>query len=565
MALGFFWVAHFSALSQKDLVDVIVQTDTLRSSESAFRKLDSIYNNKFIYPKERVVLLERLAQRSLEINDYAAMTKYSMEGVGISRTIKNDSTEAYFFKMLGLAQVYSEKPEQAVRTWKRGAALAENSNHLALAVTLFNNVGGASIDLNQWEEAEYYLLKSINLCDKVGPSTVRVKGLSMRLLATLYDRIGQREKVEPLFKQVHDIAISLADTNLICSYLNFHANYLFNQGKTEEALIKTEEALRYIEPYGDKNSLMTTLIFYSNLLASSGKHKEAFENYVRLYSLHKEIYDEENQWQINELETKFKTREIEEEKKLAEAQSLNEKRQKENYFLILIAVAAISLLLILLVYIVYNKRNTQLKNKLQEANLEAIIVGQEQERSRIAKELHDGIVQDLTALKMQLVNSESVSEAKNRLDVITKEVREISYQMMPITLRDLGLVKAIHELLERSFVNFKISYQFQHFEESERFSEKIETSLYRICQELINNVLKHSEASHVSLILRKSESHLILIFEDNGRGFDTNSIKKGIGINSLESRISFLKGSLEFDSSLNDGTTAMIKIPIQQG
>lgn len=556
-----FWLSS-TIFSQPKQLTAIEKTDELFDSQQAYNLLDSIRKTAKLTPTVKLVLLQKLAQRSLEINDFKMLSTYSIQGIQLSRHLQKDSLHAYFYKFLGISQVYSKKPEMAIENWKKSAAIAKKANEPYIQVTNYNNIGGTLIDMNQFEEAEKYLLQSIELSEKNGKWSLRNKLLSTRLLATLYDRTNRQKQAEPIYEKVQLAAYELEDTNLICSNLVFHATFLAKIGKADKALEKTTEALRLIEPYGDNNSLMTTLQFHSSMLSKAGRYKEAYETYGRAFSLFQENYKAENQLQINQLETQFKTKELEEAKKLADAQSLAEKRQKENYLILLVLIISLIFIALLLLYLWNEKRNAQLQLRFQQERLASVIEGQEQERSRIAKELHDGIVQDLTVLKMEMSQQNPASETTEKLDKLTKEVRELSYQMMPVTLREMGLIAAIEELLHRSLSKNGIAFEFEHFNYEKRLSEKIEVSVYRICQELLNNVLKHAGANRVHVILRKTENQLTFIFEDNGKGFDTTNAKKGIGLESLNSRIAFLNGNLEIDSSEQKGTTAFIRIPV---
>lgn len=560
--LSFFIGLTSQVFSQSKLLETIEKTDELFDSQQAFDRLDSIRKKSKLTPKVKLVLLQKLSQRSLEINDYKLLSKFSINGIDLARKLKNDSLHAYFYKFLGISQVYSKKPEIAIESWKKSARIAKKANQPYLEVTNYNNIGGTLIDMNQFEEAEKYLQLSINLSEQNGKWSLRNKLLSYRLMATLYDRTNRRRQAGPIYEKVNKAAYELMDTNLICSNLVFHAAFFQKMGEMDKAIEKTQEALRLIEPYGDKNSLMTTLLFHSSMLSKAGRYKEAYEHYVRAFTLFQENYKAENQLQINQLETQFKTKEIAEAKKLSDAKSLAEKRQKENYLILLILIVSIVLIAFLIIYLRNTKKNTAIKLRFQEERLASIIEGQEQERARIAKELHDGIVQDLTVLKMEMSNQNQESESINKLDKITKEVRELSYQMMPVTLREMGLISAIEELLHRSLSKNGIAFEFEYFNYKDRLSDKIEVSVYRICQELLNNVLKHAGASRVSVVIRKSDSQLTFIFEDNGKGFDVSNSKKGIGLESLNSRIAFLNGNLEIDSSEKKGTTAFIRIPV---
>jgi signal transduction histidine kinase len=194
--------------------------------------------------------------------------------------------------------------------------------------------------------------------------------------------------------------------------------------------------------------------------------------------------------------------------------------------------------------------------------IEKTFEAQENERTRIAKELHDGIVQDLTILKLNLTNNNYKEEIEPKLTKITKELREISYQMMPIALKELGLIPALEDLFERSFTQRGIAFNFEAFLLENRLDEKIEVNIYRICQELINNSLKHANATEINIILRQKNQLLTLIFEDNGQGFDISKVKQGIGLTSLKDRLEAIHGQIEFDSTINKGTTAFVKIVV---
>jgi signal transduction histidine kinase len=222
---------------------------------------------------------------------------------------------------------------------------------------------------------------------------------------------------------------------------------------------------------------------------------------------------------------------------------------------------------------IQKNRMVRLEKEHTEAILTEIINTEEKERNRIAKDLHDGIVQDITSLKFMLnaIQAEaptklhpSLSQLNEEIDKISSEVRELSYQMMPITLKELGLLKALEEMMNRNLNHNKIDFEFNALGFSdERLPEKIEVTVYRICQELINNTLKHSSATSVSLLVQLHQNMLQLTFEDDGVGFDVENVKKGIGLDSLTSRIAWIKGSLEFDSSeITKGTTAFIRIPL---
>lgn len=210
----------------------------------------------------------------------------------------------------------------------------------------------------------------------------------------------------------------------------------------------------------------------------------------------------------------------------------------------------------------------------RDKGLQAVISAQEEERKRISKDLHDGIGQQLSGIKLAWQNLstrmgqkapeefEQLLKISSVLDDATVEVRNLSHQMMPRALQESGLIPAIEGMLQKSLQFTEIQYEFDHHNvDSIRFNEKLELSIYRICQELINNVIKHSEASSVMIQLFKNQGKLILIVEDNGRGIDQEK-NSGHGLLNIKSRLNTVHGTVNFEPSPNSGTIATIVVPI---
>ena len=220
------------------------------------------------------------------------------------------------------------------------------------------------------------------------------------------------------------------------------------------------------------------------------------------------------------------------------------------------------------------KQNQKLQSAIlaeKERGFESVIQATEEERKRISKDLHDGIGQQLSALKMALSNMASNTSDEDQqedLEIIidqfsksAEEVRQVSHQMMPRTLMDYGLVNAIEDLLQNSFKFSDIKYDFEHRLIVERFDERIEISLYRVLQELINNIIKHSQASEISVQLIQNKGKLLLFVEDNGKGMN-NDASDGHGLLNIKSRLDMVKGTVNYEPSPSSGTSATISIPV---
>jgi signal transduction histidine kinase len=216
------------------------------------------------------------------------------------------------------------------------------------------------------------------------------------------------------------------------------------------------------------------------------------------------------------------------------------------------------------------------KKKRQAAILNALIEGQDQERKRIASELHDGLGQQLHAVKLHFnllaaslreQNFQQIALVNEIADMINEaiqEIRSISHNLAPKSLQHFGLKVAIENLCERLKKIQPFHIFFDTINIPYRLPPRLETSIYRIVQEALSNIIKHAKAQNVTLQLWIHNDVLSLMIEDDGVGFKTWEAKKekGIGLMNLETRVRLLNGILTLDSYPNNGTTILIEIPI---
>ncbi|HNG63787.1 MAG TPA: sensor histidine kinase, partial [Ferruginibacter sp.] len=213
--------------------------------------------------------------------------------------------------------------------------------------------------------------------------------------------------------------------------------------------------------------------------------------------------------------------------------------------------------------------------KQQDLATRAVISAEENERKRIAADLHDGVGQMMSAAKMNLSAFETEIDFRNEsqktafekliglVDESCKEIRSVSHQMMPNALLKSGLASAVREFIDK--IDNRIIKINLHTEGlNERLDSNTETVLYRVIQECVNNVIKHSGAGHLDIALIKDADGISATVEDDGRGFDATDKQKseGIGLKNIRSRVEFLKGTVDFDSSPGKGTLVAIHIPL---
>lgn len=208
----------------------------------------------------------------------------------------------------------------------------------------------------------------------------------------------------------------------------------------------------------------------------------------------------------------------------------------------------------------------------------ALIEGQEEERKRLARELHDGIGQMLTGLKLDseqlkslpFVNEKqrkSFEEHQKLIDETIEATRTVSFNLMPSVLTDFGLSSAIRLLLERTAKGADFKASFNDLTDNITIPNKIENNLYRITQETLNNIMKHAKAKKVSITLSNERNKYIsLVVIDDGKGFDMKKSKKsrvgGNGLGNLQTRVRLLNGTIKIESEVGKGTSIFVKIPL---
>ncbi|WP_299158898.1 ATP-binding protein [uncultured Tenacibaculum sp.] len=215
--------------------------------------------------------------------------------------------------------------------------------------------------------------------------------------------------------------------------------------------------------------------------------------------------------------------------------------------------------------------------KEQEINtINAMVDGQEKERIRIAEDLHDNIGSVLATLKLHFENlklnrekkhfdqDELYAKTENLIDETYLKVRSIAHAKNAGVIANKGLLVAVKLMAEKISDANKITIHVLDFGLDKRLENKLEITLFRIIQELITNIIKHANASEATINIALYDQNLNIIIEDNGKGFkyDKTTLKEGIGLSSIKTRIMHLKGTFNIDSTLGKGTSIIINIPI---
>ena len=228
----------------------------------------------------------------------------------------------------------------------------------------------------------------------------------------------------------------------------------------------------------------------------------------------------------------------------------------------------------------FNNMSQQLKKQNEEIEAEktkkvsSLIDGQEMERQRLSRDLHDSLGQSILAVKIKLEQAKSANIEKNQqiinetLELIRNtiyEIRNISNDLMPPVLEAFGVEYGLKNLCKDTSANTGISISFKCENIPESLDKKLQIYLYRISQEAINNITKHSQATEASIKITCVDNNIFLNIADNGKGFDSNKINiQGNGILNIKQRVELLKGECSLLTSIGKGTRISIKIPISK-
>ncbi|WP_042479795.1 tetratricopeptide repeat-containing sensor histidine kinase [Solitalea canadensis] len=464
---------------------------------------------------------------------------YHNQSIKYAEITKDSSILANSLINLGSILDALDKQEQSFETHKRALKIGTLTNNYYVIQLASINIADYYKDKQQYTEAIKYGLRSLHYANKLS-STFDI--------ADIKNRLGD---------------LYLLDKNYTTAEIYFN------------------EAMALSEPL--KTTGLTSSIYNSlnKLYAATGDYKEAYKYLSLAKNLNDSILGEKQIKSISELEVKYQT--AQKDQQLVQKQlqiAKQDLRIKQKTRILMITIAGIILLLIASAFIFINYRNkmklqTQhliLLEKKKEINiLEAMIKGEEKERSRIAKDLHDGVGGLLSAAKMQfsvlsteifqLTGKDQFSKALNLLDDSAGEIRKIAHNLMPELLINYGLGEALSHFVNR-MNNTHLKISFISIGELPEVNQNYELTIYRIVQELINNIIKHADASEALVQLSFQEDVLSITVEDNGKGFDLTTATNGAGLSSIQTRVAALGGSFELTGSINNGTTVFIEFDL---
>lgn len=506
---------------------------------------------------------------------------------GLQEAEETKYTELEYNNKLGLAKsyIYQGNTDKAIRLLEE--SLSEFAPEYPSLKTQNYILLGKAYRFNQnYDNAEHYYNEATKISKTLDDEEMQ---LTIRLeMAKLKEANNDFEAAFSEYEITRNEAKAKEFDAIYFEGSLLLARLYYKQGYYDIAVLGLSTA--YINALDSDNLQFQreSLILQSRCFQQKKEFENAYAAMTQLFRVIGEINTKQQQAIIKELEVQYETLEkekeinsLEEDKLLKEAE-LDRQKTIKNAFLIGFLIILIPIIALLFVY--YQKIQTQseLSKKQEEINtqkvksliqeqelnlIKAAIEGQDEERKRIAQELHDSIGGNLAGIKLQLSSlakdSDALKTINNQIDETYQLVRDISHTLIPKKFKQNAFTDLVQEFAKSISNTSTIQVAFHPHPKKNinKIDEKIQVELFKILQELMTNTLKHAHAKNVDIHLNLIGDELSLLFEDNGKGFNTLEKETGIGLKNITSRIQKLKGTLHIDSSKNRGTVIAIEIP----
>ncbi len=563
--------------------------------DKAFLYYSLVLNNysSFLNDIEKSNLLNNLGLMYTAKSDYINAMDSHQKALMIRE--RNNDSLGLASSMMNIANIYfyQEKYSNAIAYYKNAVEIFINKNASYNIGQCYHNIGTIYEKIDSLDKAEFYLKKSINYESTIGG---KAKYLNMIGLVTL--KQGKYQEAEKYFNEALNIHRKIDSKVLIIPVLNNLASLYNKMNLPTKSLIYTKESLSLCYETNSKEFEKDALLNYSLSLEKKGNLRKALDFYKRYTALKDSLFGKEKYKQIQELEIKYETakketklelQRVELAKKELEAKkkdAIIKKEQVQKYAFLIITL----LLIIIFIIEVINQRqkrksslqlivkneelnNQKIKELIKKHQLDSVksrLEAEENERHRIAQELHDGIGGSLAAIKLY-VDSLRKNSDLDELDLVYEninktyeEVRALSHNLTPPAFEFTAINEIVKDYVEQISRHSKLEIVVNSNVQSNwsAVDELIQVGIFRISQELINNVIKHAQATRVEISLNLSKEYVEIKVADNGVGFDVSKKTSGIGVRNIKERVANLKGEIYINSEIGKGTEVMILIPV---
>lgn len=511
-------------------------------------------DSALFYYQRSIKPFEQSAQKD------ALSQAYSNAGVIFQKLGQYGKSNDYQVKAVQLARMAADSVALSRALINQSAVLFEMKDY-----NKFLAAAREALQISQKIDDAYSLqLVHINMADYYKQKQDYFKAIEYGLLGLKYAlKLGTPYDVADIRKRIGDLY------------------YLRKEYKTAETFYK--EALREVSTIKAPEIAAGVYFALQKMYARSGAYKKAYHYQSLAQQYQDSTFGEKQLKIINELEVKYQASQKEEaltRQRLQISQKELELQKSRRYILIAAVAALLALFSVggLILHFRHRRRlhQKELKSLRQEKEiqiLQALMQGEEKERSRIARDLHDEVAGMLAAARMHMeslalqarniVGNKGFSKAVNLLDEASVSVRKTAHHLMPEILMLDGLDKAIRRYCN-SLSNDNLKVQYDCWTPLGRLEDGFELAIYRIVQELLNNAIKHAYATRIMVQLTAYDGLLSITIEDNGVGFNPETADTGAGMLTLQTRVEALNGTIDIDAQEGEGVSIYLEFKIPE-
>lgn len=511
--------------------------------------------------------------------DYETSLKYALECNRIFKQ-KNEPL-LYSRSLISLGNIYEylQEYDTALACYEECKKINLEFNNLKRAARVAGNKAVIYFHLDKLEEAKNEILDAIKFNETI--KDTNELSLLYRNGSVIYKKLELRDTALVYAHQAMFMAERADDKMLIADALLNLAVHYKQLNKYQLAENYYLQGIDTSKKYDLKWEMQNAYWNIAMLYEATGDFKKAYEYQQKYSDITENITNEEKTRAREKYKAEYELLHYKDQNRIKELE--NKKIRFQRNFSYGIGVTIIVLLVLILIFFRMRARKNRIiaLQKIQKLEDEkklmaaqSVMVGEEKERERIARELHDGIGVLLSTASIHFSSveeksdprtSEMLQKANKLLKDASKEVRQISHNMMPGVLSKFGLREAIEDLCEDVEEAGDMTVNLHLSLAEGRLPQNTEIMIYRVIQEMLNNTIKHAKASLIILSMTRGETDLQIEYSDNGVGFEENKLLHGknIGLSGIRSRIEYLGGKIILSSAAGKGTRYSISIPVK--
>ncbi|MEZ4794165.1 MAG: histidine kinase [Flavobacteriaceae bacterium] len=549
----------------------------LLNAGNAYQDLGELENAIAIYQKAQQLAKNIDYQRYIGLSEMYIGQSLSMKGefAEASRVLRN--AEPYFAKekdtfnvincKIALSILYSQNgfydEAQAIRA--EAIELSERSHELENLIALNYNAATDYRKTHQYQKRVASLLKAY-AANQQSEFKALTEIVVLSALVRAYIDVGKMQEATTYLQLMEANPEHRTDERKKTSYLLALKHYYFAQGAYKKALQAGIENLEQRKANQEYEELLDAEKFLSEVYEKLGDSKNALAHLKTFNILNDSINSAQKVKGLSYYQTLYETekRDLKIKTQESDLALLEQQNKVKNQWIVF---GSLGLLCLFGFVLLIRSRNQYRNQKLQqELFSKALMEAQENERTRVAKDLHDSVGQQLTLIQKKASNAQQ-DELALMTSKALEEVRAISKALYPPILKNLGLTKAITQLLYEldEETNLFVSSEIDEIDSC--FTKEGVLNFYRFVQESISNVIKHSEATTLQVVILKKEREITATIQDNGKGFQNSEAlrKNSLGIKTMHERIKILGGKLTLENTNGKGSLLNANIPLKNG